>query len=103
PALRLFERDLLQAVGLGLQLEREYDSREPLQAGASYEYLPESGPVRRVAGETTETGLVSGAALVALRTGQISAEQQKELKLLMRRLIRYHLGDKPLSSHKLFR
>ncbi len=103
PELRVFERDLLQEVGLGMQLEREYDSRDPVQEGAWYEYLPESGPVRHEHSGDSATNLVSGAALIALRTGQIASDQQRELKLLMRRLIRYHLGDKPLASHKLFR
>jgi len=103
PLLRTFERDLLKAVGLGLQLEREHGGRREVREGAWYEYVPESGPVCREPGEHLEGQLVSGAALIALRTGQIEAGQQHELKLLMRRLIRYHLGDKPLASHDLFR
>lgn len=103
PLLRLFERDLLQEVGLGLQLEHEHGGRAALEEGAWYEYLPESGPVRREVAGRPDTPLVSGQALIALRTGQIAPNQQHELKLLMRRLIRYHLGDKPLASHDLFR
>lgn len=103
PLLRVFERDLLQSVGLGLQLEQEQGGLNEVVKDAWYEYLPESGPIRRNPGQETETTLISGKALVALRTGQIGADQQRELKLLMRRLIRYHLGDKPLASHKLFR
>lgn len=103
PLLRLFERDLLQSVGLGLQLEREHGGRHEVDEHAWYEYLPEGGPVRREATGRPEGQLVSGAALIALRTGQIAPRQQRELKLLMRRLIRYHLGDKPLASHDLFK
>lgn len=103
PVLRLFERDLLQAVGLGLQLEREHGGRRAVERGAWYEYLPESGPVRRDRDRADAGELVSGEALIALRTGQMEASQMRELKLLMRRLIRYHLGDKPLASHELFR
>lgn len=103
PLLRMFERDLLQAVGLGLQLEREHGGRREVREDKWYEYLPESGPVLREPAERPQGQLVSGAALIALRTGQIEPDQQRELKLLMRRLIRYHLGDKPLASHELFR
>jgi DNA repair protein RecO (recombination protein O) len=103
PMLRVFERDLLQSVGLGLQLEWEQGGQKELAEDAWYEYIPESGPIRRNPGKDTDTTLISGKALVALRTGQIGANQQRELKLLMRRLIRYHLGDKPLASHELFR
>lgn len=103
PALRLFERDLLQSVGLGLQLEYEYGCQTRVGDEAWYEYVPESGPIRRDPEGHAETRLVSGRALKALRTGQITDDLQRELKLLMRRLIRYHLGDKPLASHDLFR
>lgn len=103
PLLRLFERDLLQEVGLGMQLEHETGTQAAIEASAMYEYLPESGPVRRDAGVRESGRLVSGAALIALRTGQIGASLQGELKLLMRSLIRYHLGDKPLASYQLFK
>jgi DNA repair protein RecO (recombination protein O) len=103
PLLRLFERDLLQDIGLGLQLETEHGGHSEVKEDSWYEYIPESGPVSRAEGTRNDTPLVSGAALIALRTGQITAEQQRELKLLMRRVIRYHLGDKPLASHELFR
>ena len=103
PLLRLFERDVLTAVGLGLQLDTEHGGGEEIDAGAWYEYQPDSGPVRRQPSERENLRLVSGAALIALRSGQIEAETQRELKMLMRHVIRYHLGDKPLASHDLFR
>lgn len=103
PLLRLFERDLLQSVGLGLQLEFEHGGQREIEEAGWYEYQPESGPVRRDPSRHPDARLVSGRSLVALRTGQIDQCDLRELKLLMRRLIRYHLGDKPLASHELFR
>lgn len=103
PLLRVFERDLLQDVGLGLQLDHEAGGERDLDPATHYEYLPESGAVPRANQADSAHPLVSGEALIALRTGQINDSQQRELKLLMRRLIRYHLGDKPLASHDLFR
>ena len=103
PLLRVFERDLLQDVGLGLQLDHEAGGERELAPATRYEYLPESGAVPRANETESDHPLVSGEALIALRTGQINDSQQRELKLLMRRLIRYHLGDKPLASHDLFR
>ena len=103
PLLRVFERDLLQDVGLGLQLEFEPGTGQAVDRQGWYEYEPEVGPVRRPHAQDEKSRLVSGAALLALHTGQIEPGQQRELKLLMRRLIRYHLGDKPLASHELFR
>jgi DNA repair protein RecO (recombination protein O) len=101
PALRLFELRLLEAAGFALQLDHEHGSDEAIAPGRHYRYLPESGAVRRDA-DCGEEELVSGEALLALRAGKIDAAHQRELKYLMRRLIRYHLGDRPLKSQSLF-
>lgn len=103
PSLRVFERDILGAVGLGMELDFEHGGVHEIREDLKYEYLPESGPVRRKQEADAAEPLVSGKALIALRTGQITGAEDKELKLLMRRLIRYHLGGKPLSAYKLFR
>jgi len=110
-SLRLFEYHLLRAAGFGMQLEHEAHSGEPLRPELSYDYLPETGPVRRVPGDGSEAGdgdgsagrtSISGAALLALRSGTPEARHLPELKSLMRRLIRHHLGDRPLRSQQLF-
>ena len=102
PALRLFELRLLEAAGFALQLEHEHGSEEAIAPGRRYLFLPEGGAVRRDAGPEGDEELVSGEALLALRSGVIEAAHQRELKYLMRRLIRYHLGDRPLKSQSLF-
>ncbi|MDX1380436.1 MAG: DNA repair protein RecO [Xanthomonadales bacterium] len=101
PVLRVFECRLLDAAGFGLQLDHEADSGELLSADAWYLYLPERGPVRRDLAENRD-GLVSGAALLALKSGEPAASHLPELKALMRRLIRHHLGDRALKSQQLF-
>ena len=102
PALRLFELRLLEAAGFALQLEHEHGGGEPIIPGRRYAVMPEAGVVRRDAGPEGDEELVSGEALLALRDGVIEAAHQRELKYLMRRLIRYHLGDRPLKSQSLF-
>ncbi len=102
PPLRLFEKHLLEASGFGMQLEREHGSRQPLDSGARYLYVPESGPVRREGTADDGDHLVSGSALLALQSGEIGPQHQGELKRLMRRLISHYLGDKPLKSQSLF-
>jgi len=107
PSLRIFERNLLQALGLGMQLEFEHGSGLPVAADAVYRYLPESGPVRMSAREVQDRPeldgqVVSGAALLALQSSVIEACHLPELKRLMRALLRYHLGDKPLKTLSLF-
>ncbi len=108
PLLRVFERDLLEAVGFGLRLDVDSASGEPVEALASYRYVPGSGPVRvsdesGSGGESEPGRRVSGAALQALQSGSIDPQHLAELKKLMRSLLQFHLGDKPLASQALFR
>lgn len=100
--LRLFEKQLLEATGFGMQLECEQGSERPISADAWYLYVPESGPVRHQRGAGQDENLVSGSTLLALQSEQIEPHQLPELKQLMRKLIRTHLGDKPIASQSLF-
>lgn len=100
PLLRIFEKQLLQSAGFGMQLDYEHGSDRAVSADAWYLYIPESGPERRERGR--DEYLVSGSALLALKSGQIEQQHLRELKHLMRRLIRYHLGDRPIASLALF-
>lgn len=100
--LRLFEKHLLEAAGFGLLLDRESSTGEPVLAEAWYQYVPESGPVRRAGSAGEDKLLVSGSSLLALQSGDIAQEHQRELKNLMRRLIAHYLGDRPLKSQSLF-
>lgn len=102
PVLRLFEYHVLTAAGFGLQLERESPSGQALRAEAWYLYEPETGPVTAQAGPGEAQELVSGAALLALKSGEIGEEHLRELKTLMRKLIRHHLGDRAIKSQQLF-
>ena len=102
PILRVFEYRLLTAAGFGLQLEHESGSDRMIRAEAWYLYQPESGPLRRDPATDGADGLVSGAALLALKSGTIESSHLKELKTLMRGLIRFHLGDRDLKSQQLF-
>ncbi|MBT8046980.1 MAG: DNA repair protein RecO [Xanthomonadales bacterium] len=102
PALRIYELQLLQAAGFGLQLEHEFGTSDPVREDAWYRYVPESGPKLRKYEEDRAGELISGAALLGLKSGQIEDRHLKELKALMRRLIRFYLGDKPLKSQSLF-
>ena len=99
--LRLFERDLLADIGFALPLDRDAAGR-PLLPGTGYRWAPEAGFV--VAETVGDSGheVVDGAALVALREGRVAADQQADLRRLMRRVIRYHLGDRPLNTAALF-
>ena len=102
PLLRVFEKQLLQSTGFGMQLDHESGSDQVISADAWYVYKPEVGPVRCDPGQEQDAQLVSGSALLALKSGQIEDHHLKELKQLMRQLIRIHLGGKPIASQALF-
>jgi len=117
--LRVFEKQLLEAIGFGMQLTVEPATGEPVHPESWYRYDPASGPRREPGGDGPDHGdsrhsqagmepgkdkkLVSGAALLALESGQIEDVHLQELKRMMRRVLRFHLGDKPLLSQSLFK
>ena len=102
PILRLFEYHLLSAAGFGLELDQESGSDRALSADAWYLYQPDFGAIRREREAGESAGLVSGAALLALKSGSIEDRHLRELKTLMRRLIRFHLGDRAIHSQQFF-
>lgn len=96
--LRRFERDLLDAVGYGLELSSDAQDGEPLRAEQRYRFDPESGP-SRVHGEHANSGSISGAALIALRDDVApGAVELRELRRLMRGVLLHHLGGRELRS-----
>ena len=99
PLLRLFEKHLLEAIGYALLLDREYQGGAEIQPDNWYDYQPDRGP-KLCAG--TGEGRISGNALLALHTEQLQTEYLRELRMLMRAVISYHLGGKPLASQSLF-
>lgn len=97
-ALRLFEKQLLETVGFGLQLGYEAGSGAVLQADQRYDYDPDEGPVLR---RSRQTGGFSGAMLMGLATGELDASHLTEARVLLRRVIDHHLEGRPLNSYKL--
>jgi DNA repair protein RecO (recombination protein O) len=103
--LRLFEKNLLQQLGFGLNLVNDADTGQPVEASRTYAYFFEHGPVssdeRR---QSHETPLVSGESLIAYEQGRLETVSQcAEIKALMRYVLRSHLGHKKLKSRELFR
>jgi len=99
PLLRLFEKHLLEAIGYAMLLDREYQNGVQIQAHQWYAYEPDRGPLLR---HSAAKDCVSGSALLALLNEQIEASHLPELRMLMRSVISYHLGGKPLASQSLF-
>jgi DNA repair protein RecO (recombination protein O) len=99
--LRDFEIQLMKELGYGLLLDRTADSDEPIDPDCSYDYHIEHGPVKSVVGQSEAH--ISGRTLICLHTRDRLDEQSAfEAKRLMRRVINYYLGNKPLKSRELF-
>jgi DNA repair protein RecO (recombination protein O) len=94
--LRRFERDLLEAIGYGLQLENESDTGEPLTADGHYRYLVDQGAIRSVAGHARA---IRGGDLLALQHDRMpDSDGLRSLRNLMRETIRFHLGGGELRA-----
>ncbi len=100
--LRYFEIDLLRALGYGLMLEHETVGGEPVLPDRAYDYLIEQGPV--ISAGRPASGSVSGRTLLCLHNrATMDPATAAEAKGLMRRILAFYLGDKPLKSRELFR
>jgi DNA repair protein RecO (recombination protein O) len=92
-ALRIFELDLLDAVGYGLQLNHDFPNGRAIQPLTLYHFNVEQGPI-----EATD-GSFSGKTLQALQLRQLTDPQVlAEAKMLMRKVIATYLNGKPLKS-----
>ena len=97
--LRVFEKHLLEAIGYAMLLDREYDTGTGIEPQSWYMYKPDRGPVLH---SGPGKGRISGVALLALHTESLQVDVLPELRMLMRSVIGYHLGGKPLASLSLF-
>ena len=97
-ALRLFELDLLGALGYGLELTGDSATGEPLREDARYVYELEQG-FRRVESAGADTDSYPGGDLLSLRDRKLDDESSvRTAQRLLGRVLRAHLGDRPLQS-----
>lgn len=99
PVLRRFERDLLEALGYGLLLDRDVDGRE-VTAESVYAYRLEEGP-RKVAAAEHFPIVVSGETLLAIHSGRFEDRTQlREARLLLTAAVDHYLGGRPLKTRQ---
>ena len=102
--LRLFEKELLQLLGFGLNLIVDADSGDSVRENAYYAYHFEHGPVLCDKNRQIKNPILSGLSLMAFEQNKIESQQQRsEIKQLMRYVLAGHLGHKKLKSRELFR
>lgn len=100
--LRLFEKKLLEELGYGLQLQRDFSTGEALMAEQVYLFYPEQGFKRSVAGSVDRMQF-KGKSLLALAAEQLNDEEcLRDAKRLMRVAFASLLGLQFLHSRKLF-
>ena len=92
-ALRIFELDLMNAVGYGLQLDYDFHNEKLVQPSTQYHFNAEQGPIE------APDGHFSGKTLLALKTKEFADTQVLcEAKMLMRTVIAVYLNGRPLKS-----
>ena len=105
PVLRLFERQLLEGIGFGLSLNRSAKSGLAVVVEKDYAYYLEHGPVElESVFDESYIAKISGKSLLDLQNNTLESEQSlRDAKRLMRSILNYYLGGRPLKSRELFR
>ncbi len=99
--LRLFEKHLLHELGYGLSFVHEHQTKNPIDANAYYQFIPDRGFIR-AENNTGDIGVFCGASLLAFHAEQFSDKPTlQDAKRLMRLAFSRHLGDRPLKSREL--
>ena len=106
PILRRFELRLLREVGFALELAREADTREPIDARREYWYVIERGPIAAPEGREAPGNAVKlrGLTLIDLERGRFEDPTTvSQSKQLMRLLINHSLNGQELATRTLVR
>jgi DNA repair protein RecO (recombination protein O) len=99
--LRNFEVDLLQELGYGMLLDHTADSGEAIQPERLYHYELEQGPMSQASASKEQQ--IHGRTLLCLHNRErLDGQSAVEAKRLLRRILAFYLGDKPLKSRELF-
>jgi DNA repair protein RecO (recombination protein O) len=99
--LRRFERDMLDALGYGLQLDIDAIDGSPLDPALVYFYDPESGVMP---GRVGDQRAIRGADLLALAADTSpDTAGLSSLRRMMRQVITFHLGGGELKAWRVLR
>lgn len=98
--LRRFERDLLEALGVGFDWSQDGEG-DPIDPAARYRVDPEQGPQRVLSdrGHGDRSRAASGRGLLCLASdGVPDAEDLPGLRRVLRTVLAHHLGPRGLKS-----
>ncbi|HEX4619027.1 MAG TPA: DNA repair protein RecO [Steroidobacteraceae bacterium] len=101
PALRVFEKRLLELAGYGLELETEARSGVPLAADGYYQFRPSQGLVRA---HVHDAGVLAGASLIGLREERFGGTRSLEdARRLLHAALAACLEGRPLATRAVAR
>ncbi len=105
PVLRLFEKQLLDELGFGLNLSINAENGDAILVDGEYAYYLEHGPVNVLSiNDDAYILKLSGKSLLDLHYNTLDSSQSlKDAKRLMRVVLNYYLEGKPIKSRELFR
>jgi len=105
--LRLFELELLEALGYRVDLEQDFRTGEPIVPDGNYVLEHESGLTAAGADPTMASPTMevfSGTHLISLRERRLDDPSSlAAARRLLGRILRYHLGDRPLKTRRVMR
>lgn len=101
PALRIFEKRLLEVLGYGLDLASETASGCPIEAAGSYQFRPAAGLTRA---EPGSNGALAGESLLALAAEQLEGERALEdARRVLTAALTACLEGRPLATREVAR
>ncbi len=100
-ALRRFEKQLLDELGVGLILDRDAGGAS-IDPARQYVYEPEAGPRIAHTRASRSGPFLQGASLIALHDDVLERpEVLRDLRRLTTMVLNHHLGGRPLRSREL--
>jgi DNA repair protein RecO (recombination protein O) len=101
-ALRLFELELLEALGYRIDLDQDFRTGEPIAPESDYVFEHEGGLTASKTHPTMET--FSGEHLISLRERKLDESASlSTAKRLLGGILRLHLGNRPLKTRQVMR
>jgi DNA repair protein RecO (recombination protein O) len=100
--LRRFEKQLLEALGYGLNFTHDFSTGLPVRADSHYHFRPDAGP--EMAGVADGGQTVAGDSLLALSRGEFADDRHlDDARRLLGGAIEQHLGGRTLRTREVAR
>jgi len=100
--IRVFEKRFLESIGYGLVLDHDVIG-EKIKPDCDYYYQANRGPMKNIPAKSDYIK-ISGITLLAIQNEKLDTTHiLQEAKLLMRYVMKSHIGTKPLFSRKLYK